>query len=188
VFGSGRADGAVVPDLNDKKGHNHETYDNRISKCFCPLEHGRHGASHDRRVIRCDPGTSWDCRIWISRGSVSGVVRVAVGRLDECRPHLEQHRPRSASAQCACTSVTPPGTPLPRSACHGADNMAPGPERPDAAKDARLFQRAGPIRLFLACEDTARPSAQSRFKSRVPCRGMVRGAELRLVRPNRAAA
>jgi hypothetical protein len=134
VFGSGRADGAVVTDLNDKKGQNHETYDNRTSKCFCSLEHGRHGASHDRRVIRCDPGTSWDCRIWISRGSVSGVVRVAVGRLDECRPHVEQHRPRSASAQCACTSVTSPGTPLPRSACHGADNMAPGPERPDAAK------------------------------------------------------
>jgi hypothetical protein len=118
VVGSGRADGAVVPDLNDKKGDNHETYDNRTSKCFCSLEHGRHGASHDRRIIRCDPGTSRDCRIWISRGSVGGVVRVAVGRLDKCRPHMEQHWPRSASAQCAYTSVTPPGTPLPRSACH----------------------------------------------------------------------
>jgi hypothetical protein len=122
VVGSDRADGAVVPDLNDKKGHNHETYDNRTSKCFCSPEHGRHGASHDRRIIRCDAGTSWDCRIWISRGSVSGVVRVAVGRLDECRPHMEQHWPRSAFAQCPLPSVTPPGTPLPRSACRGADN------------------------------------------------------------------
>ena len=122
MVGSGRADGAVVPDLNDKKGHNHETYDNRISKCFCSLEHGRHGASHDRWIIRCDPGTSWDCRIWISRGSVSEVVRVAVGRLDKCRPHMEQHWPRGASAQCALPSVTPPGKPLPRSARRGADN------------------------------------------------------------------
>jgi len=56
VVGSGRADGAVVPDLNDKKGHNHETYDNRISNCFCSLEHGCHGASQYRRIIRCDQG------------------------------------------------------------------------------------------------------------------------------------
>src|SRR5262245_25043143 len=36
----------------------------------------------------------WDIRnsCWISGGSFSGVVQLALGRLDACSPHLEQHQ------------------------------------------------------------------------------------------------
>jgi hypothetical protein len=72
---------AVVPYLNDKKGHDHETYNNRSSNSICSLERGRPGAT--RTLLARN-----------NHRSVSGVVHLAVGRHDKCRPHVEEHWPR----------------------------------------------------------------------------------------------
>jgi hypothetical protein len=72
---------AVVPYLNDKKGHDHETYHNRSSNSICSLERGRPGAT--RTLLARN-----------NHRSVSGVVHLAVGRHDKCRPHVEEHWPR----------------------------------------------------------------------------------------------
>jgi hypothetical protein len=47
ILMDGRADGAVVSYLNDKKGHSHETYDNCTGNCIRSLGHGRAGASRN---------------------------------------------------------------------------------------------------------------------------------------------
>lgn len=72
---------AVVPYLNDKKGHNHETHHNRSGNSICSLERGRRGAT--RTLLARN-----------NHRSVSGVVHLAVGRHDKCGPDVEEHWPR----------------------------------------------------------------------------------------------
>jgi hypothetical protein len=69
---------AVVPYLNDKKGHDHETYNNRSSNSICSLERGRPSAT--RTLLARN-----------NHRSVSGVVHLAIGGHDKCGPHVEEH-------------------------------------------------------------------------------------------------
>jgi hypothetical protein len=75
----------------NQKGSRHETRSNHAGRCTCSFERSGAGANGG--------ADSRNCRLRIGRRPISRIVLLAIGRLDKCSSHLEQHDKRRAFAR-----------------------------------------------------------------------------------------